>query len=190
MNGRKSANALIVAVVHYSSCATHRLSKPPGTHIDFVHGIVECLLPRTCSREWSPELARLSNESGQLEVYVRPFPNVDDGKWQISTAGGVAPVWGPNGQELFYSRNPGDTTTMMAVAVATEPSFTQGTPAFLFEGPYLSFIPGRRLPFDISPDGERFLMIKTGGGTSDGTRPQINVVLNWYEELLERVPTP
>lgn len=68
----------------------------------------------------------MSTESGQPEVYVRPFPNVDDEKWQISTVGGGAPVWGPSGQDLFYQqRNPGD-TTMTAVATAAEPGFTPG----------------------------------------------------------------
>ena len=137
-------------------------------------------------------LAYMSTESGQPEVYVRPFPNVDDGKWQISTAGGFFPMWGPNGDELFYQVGGalfgGTLPTMMVVAVATEPTFTQGTAALLFAGPYRSAATGRARTFDISPDGERFLMIKTGGATSEDSRPQINVVLNWHQELLERVP--
>ena len=73
-----------------------------------------------------------SNESGRSEVYVRPFPNVEEGKWQISRDGGTEPVWAPRGQELFY-RNGG---AMMVVGIKTEPTFTAGSPVVLFTGRY------------------------------------------------------
>ena len=77
----------------------------------------------------SPEgrwIAYQSNESGQFEVYVRPFPNVDDGRWQISRDGGISPVWAPSGRELFFRGNL-SAFDMMAVAVETEPTLSPTT---------------------------------------------------------------
>jgi eukaryotic-like serine/threonine-protein kinase len=127
-------------------------------------------------------LAYISDESGRYEVYVQPYPG-PGGKWQISTEGGMEPIWNRNGRELFY-RN-GD--KMMGVEIDTQPNFTAGKPRMLFEGPYeLPPIPIAN--YDVSPDGQRFLMLKPS--ESVGTAPtQINVVLNWFEELKRRVPT-
>ena len=125
-------------------------------------------------------IAYSSNESGQNEIYVRPFPNVDDGKWQISRDGGTEPVWAPRGQELFYRNG----QAMMVVGIKTEPTFTYGSPEVLFTGNYLTGPENQQ--YDIAPDGQQFLMIKQEQtGVS-----QINVVLNWFEELKERVPVP
>ena len=124
-------------------------------------------------------LTYVSNESGRREVYVQAYPG-PGGKWQISTEGGNGAVWAKNGKELFY-RN-GD--KMMAVEITTQPTFRAGAPTLLFEGQYVQSGPGRA-NYDITPDGQRFLMIKLGkpGAT------QINVVLNWFEELKRLVPT-
>jgi serine/threonine protein kinase/Tol biopolymer transport system component len=133
--------------------------------------------------QFSPDgrwLAYTSNESGRYEVYVQPYPG-PGGKWQISTEGGMEPVWNPNGRELFYRS--GD--KMMAVEITTQPGFVAGKPRMLFEGQYDSNIP--RANYDVSPDGQRFLMIKTNKQESAPT--QINVVLNWFEELKQKVPT-
>jgi serine/threonine-protein kinase len=128
-------------------------------------------------------MAYFSNESRRFEIYVRPFPNVDDGRWQISTGGGTSPVWSPDGRHLFF-RN-GD--AMMTVPVNTDGVFTAGTPELLFRGTYVSDEGGAGRVHDISPDGKRFLMIKEGGERTE-TRPHIIVVLNWFEELRQRVP--
>jgi eukaryotic-like serine/threonine-protein kinase len=126
-------------------------------------------------------LAYISNESGRYEVYVQPYPG-PGGKWQISTEGGTEPVWNPNGRELFYRS--GD--KMMAVDIATQPSFTAGKPRMLFEGQYEpTWATGPN--YDVSPDGQRFLMVKASEQEQAVT--QINVVLNWFEELKRRVPT-
>ena len=120
-----------------------------------------------------------SNVSGQYEVYVRPFPDVESGQWLISTGGGEEPAWSPGGSELFYRAG----NSMMASAVQTDSSFTRGTPRMLFEGPYRNR-DGRT--YDVAPDG-RFLMVN--GLTDTDARPlEIQVVLNWHEELKERVP--
>ena len=125
-----------------------------------------------------------SDESGTPEVYVRPFPDAAAGRWQVSTAGGSKPVWAPDGRELFYLQG----TQLMAVPVVTNAGFTPGTPERLFDAPYYFGLGGRN--YDVAPDG-RFLMIQDvaqsdGGGAS----PAITVVLNWFEELKERVPVP
>ena len=91
-------------------------------------------------------------------------------------------MWNPSGRELFY-RSGGK---MMAVDIAMRPSFSAGKPRMLFEGPYLSIqttIPS----YDVSPDGQRFLMLKPTQQTQATT--QINIVQNWFEELKRRVPT-
>ena len=126
-------------------------------------------------------LAYISDESGRLEVYVQPYPG-PGGKWQISTEGGTEPVWNPNGRELFYRS--GD--KMMAVDIATQPSFTAGKPRMLFEGPYEPTW-ATNPNYDVSADGQRFLMVKASEQEQAST--QINVVQNWFEELKRRVPT-
>ena len=126
-------------------------------------------------------LAYASNESGRYEIYVQPYPG-PGGKWQISTEGGTEPAWNPNGRELFYRS--GD--MMMAVDVKTKPSFTLGKPRVLFKGQY-SPTPATLPNYDVSPDGQRFLMLKAS--EQEAAAPtQINVVLNWFEELKRRVP--
>ncbi len=130
-------------------------------------------------------MAYASDESGQTQVYVRPFPDVNKGRWQVSASGGASPLWSPNGRELFY-RN-GD--AVMAVPVRTEPVFTHEAAKILFRGTYYSAWPSD--DWDIHPDGKRFLMIKGPEASPSGAtapRPKINIVLNWFEELKQRVP--
>lgn len=139
--------------------------------------------------EISPDgrwLAYESNESRQLEIYVRPFPDINGGRWQISVGGGSRPVWARNGRELFYYVVPGK---VMAVPIQSGSSFTAGNPQVLFEGPYLSPQDGRT--YDVSPDGRRFLMIKDArpAASPESPPPQLVVVLNWIEELKRLVPT-
>jgi serine/threonine-protein kinase len=118
-------------------------------------------------------IAYQSNESGRLDVYVRPFPNVNDGKWTISTAGGQRPAWSPDGTELFYAADSG----IMRVPVGMRGSrFVAGPPEQLFNGPYdLSYT-----SYAVSKDGTHFIMVEV----DPNARPtQLNVVLNWAEEL-------
>jgi hypothetical protein len=95
----------------------------------------------------------------------------------------MEPVWNPNGRELFYRS--GD--KILAVDIATQPSFNAGKPRTLFEGRY-ERTPATGPNYDISPDGQRFLMLKPS--EQEVAAPtQINVVLNWFEELKRHVPT-
>jgi serine/threonine-protein kinase len=126
-------------------------------------------------------IAYVSPESGRNEIYVRPFPG-PGGKWQISTDGGTEPVWNPKGRELFYRSG----KKMMAAEYESQPTFSPGKPKELFEGPYLP-TPRSFPDYDVAPDGQRFLMVKP----ADAEQPasQINVVVNWVEELKQKVPT-
>jgi serine/threonine-protein kinase len=155
-------------------------------------GGVEPLIATTFDEhtgEISPDgrwLAYVSNESGRDEIYVRPFPQVDANKWRVSAAGGYAPRWSADGSELFYRQ--GD--LMMAVPIPEEPSLTLGRPSPVFEGVYLSS-PGGGWDqpgwhYDVTADGQRFLMLQAA---EDQGKRQINVVLNWFEELNRLVPT-
>ncbi len=114
--------------------------------------------------ELSPDgrwIAYQSNASGRAEIYVQPFPNLDEGRWPISTGGGTQPLWAPDGRELLY-RAPGG--AVMAVPVQTQPTFTAGDGEVVFEGSYLvtaPVVPTRT--YDMAPDGQRFLMVKEEG---------------------------
>jgi serine/threonine protein kinase len=133
--------------------------------------------------QFSPDgrwLAYMSDASTRFEIYVQPYPG-SGGKRQISTNGGTEPVWNRNGRELFYRSG----NKMMAVDITTEPGFTAGKPHMLFEGPYQQAV---TLPnYDVSPDGQHFLMLKSTE-QAQAVPTQINVVLNWFEELKQKVP--
>ncbi len=133
-------------------------------------------------------LAYESNESGQYEIYVRPFPNVTAAKWPVSTSGGTRPLWARNGQELFYE----STGTLMRVPLTTGSTFAAGNPTKLFDAPYFfgPNVVGRGRTYDVSPDGLRFLMIKEDSVVDEPT-PSARLVLvqHWFEELKRRVPT-
>jgi serine/threonine-protein kinase len=136
--------------------------------------------------EISPDgrwMAYTSDESGQNEIYVRPFPEVNKGRWQVSTSGGGWPLWSPDGRELFYL----SLDSAMAVSVETGPTLSFGTPKTLFRLAYFLSELGGAL-WDISPDGKRFLMMKEAGSGAGGGPRKINIVLNWFEELKQRVP--
>ncbi|HXQ25319.1 MAG TPA: protein kinase [Candidatus Acidoferrales bacterium] len=136
--------------------------------------------------QFSPDgrwIAYASDESGRREIYVQPYPG-PGGKWQISTDGGTEPLWNHNGRELFYRNG----NRMMAVDIGTQSGFAVGKPRMLFEGPYLKNGVGYARPnYDVSPDGQRFLMIKPIE-QEQAAPTQINVVLNWTEELKRLVP--
>ena len=127
-------------------------------------------------------IAYASTESGENHVYVRPFPNVNDGQWQVSRESGAFPVWSPDGRELFYPRV--SDQALMAVQVETDSTFSHGNPELRFDGEEFFGGTGAR-PFDIAPDG-RFLAIRQQ--TSDSSL--VVVVENWLDELQRLVPTP
>jgi hypothetical protein len=125
-------------------------------------------------------LAYTSNESGQYQVYVQPYPSLDR-KWQISAEGGTEPRWSPTGGELFF-RN-GD--RFMAVDVTTRGTFSAGIPHMLFQGRGVA-TPTNTTGYDVSLDGQRFLMSQPV--ESDPPVTRIDLVFNWFDELRRVVP--
>ena len=126
-----------------------------------------------------------------FDVYVEPFP-LTGARQRVSQAeGGVWPLWSPDGRELFFRmRSVGGGVTLKGVDIATEPNFGFSNEQTL---PVEDFIVvTRHRDYDITPDGQRFLMVFPAdqAGSSEPTRPQINIVLNWFGELKERVPVP
>jgi serine/threonine-protein kinase len=125
-------------------------------------------------------MAYQSDETGRVEVFIRPFPNAGDQKVQVSSAGGTGPVWARHGRELFYLR---DDRTMMAVPVLAGPALRLGEPKALFRLPdHLIHLDARYYSaWDVGPDG-RFIMARAVGTGSEAGTPLV-VVENWFEEL-------
>jgi serine/threonine-protein kinase len=159
-------------------------------------------LIQTAFDEQNPEIspdgrwiAYQSNDSGVAfggSIYVRPFPAVDSGRWQVSTGGGSRPMWARSGRELFYAvANPDGTgLSMMSVPVQGGATFVAGAPQRLFEGRFVATTttPGRT--FDVSADGQRFLMIRdTSDDIAVAAGPSLIFVLNWFDELRRLAPT-
>jgi serine/threonine protein kinase/Tol biopolymer transport system component len=119
-------------------------------------------------------IAYASNKSGRNEIYMRPFPGPGE-EWTISTEGGAEPVWARNTGELFYRQ--GD--AMMSVEVNTSPTLVVGKPHRVFEGRYATS-GALYANYDVTPDGKRLLMVK---GSVQEAPAQINLVLNWLEEV-------
>jgi len=125
-------------------------------------------------------IAFVSDRSGQDEVYVKPYPG-EGGFIPISIGGGEQPVWARNGKELFYRSG----QKMMVVSVENEPTFRAEPPRILFEGVYRNALFSYGSNYDISPDGQNFVMVRASGEEQD----EITVILNWFEELKRLVPT-
>lgn len=118
-------------------------------------------------------LAYVSDESGRPEVFVRAFPG-SAGPWQISLDGGNEPVWARSGKELFYRQR----DTIMAVDIATAPAFAPSKPSRLFQIPDEPFDHYWLPNYDVAPDGQQFLTVKSRDAATDATR--IHVVLDWF----------
>ncbi len=130
-------------------------------------------------------IAYESDETGKNEVYIRPFPNVDDGKWQVSSNGGQAPLWAHGGKELFYVDG---NRSMVAVPVTGGASITLGSAKTLFPLPgNILLAPDEHYtPFDVSPDDRRFIMVREVGGKS---RDDVAVLLveNWFADVKSKL---
>jgi serine/threonine-protein kinase len=124
-------------------------------------------------------LAYVSEESGRPEVYVRPFPNTREGKWQVSTEGGLHPVWAHSGNEVFYRNDAGD---MVAVAVRTTPTFALGGQEVLFDGLTYGQLSPYHASYAVGESDRRFLMVKDLGGAEE----ESVLVLGWHRELVAK----
>ena len=129
--------------------------------------------------------AYATDETGRYEVWVAEFPGPGVRR-QVSNNGGSTPVGSLDGSELFYS---GDgRQQLMVVDIATEPELNIRAPRLLFAlGDRINFLAGNASRYGVTADGQRFVMVEPMQGAIRGD--QINVVLNWFEELKQRVPT-
>jgi eukaryotic-like serine/threonine-protein kinase len=175
------------SVDQIGSADIYRLSlvgEPPATPL--IHSAAFEVEPAV-----SPDghwLAYTVRDGVNEDVYVQPFPQVDGGRWRISTNGGNSPLWSPDGRHVhFISRG-----RAMSVPIETAPTFRPGTPTVMFDLP--SFFQssartriGRQ--WDVARDGERFLILNPGDASGGDSQTRIVVVLNWHEELKRLVPT-
>jgi hypothetical protein len=124
-------------------------------------------MDRSLNGQW---MAYASNALGQTRVYVRPFPDVNSGQWSVSTNIGMSPLWSRDGKEQFYWTD----TALMVVPVENNPTFIAGTPKVQFQRTPVftvsSSIPG--IPWDLHPDGKRFLMLKPTDVTDVESSPK------------------
>jgi Tol biopolymer transport system component len=138
--------------------------------------------------EVSPDgrwIAYESNESGTYEIFVRPFPATETGKWQVTTGGATRPMWSRNSRERLYVTGTDGNETLMGMGVPPLPvgsAFTNGKAAVVLS--LASYHAGAIRAFDISADGRRFLLVKNGDNAAP---PSITVVSHWFDELRARV---
>ena len=155
---------------------THRVTPLLETPADERNGVV------SPDGRW---LAYESNSTGAFEIYVRPYPNVGGGVWQVSTAGGRQPLWARNGKELFFL---GADNALLAVAVdAGGATWNAGAPMKILEARYYTGT-GSGRSYDVSLDGQRFLMIKSLVGDSAALSPNVILVQHFDEDLKRLVP--
>ncbi|TFG49638.1 MAG: hypothetical protein E4H38_04725 [Gemmatimonadales bacterium] len=124
-------------------------------------------------------LAYVSNESGRDEVYVRPFPNAADGRWQISTAGGIQPRWAPDGRTLYYLDL---TSRMIAVGVTTGARFAVGESKPLFDASGFTLDPFHQ-SYDLTPDGRSFLFLAPRRLSDAARTPSLVRVDHWFNDI-------
>jgi Tol biopolymer transport system component len=154
----------------------------PGEAKPFVNSVFSERVPA-----FSPDgrwLAYESNESGDYEVYVRPFPG-PGGKWPISTGGGLFPKWSHNGKELFY-RTP-DSKMMVATYTASGNSFRADKPQLWSPGQFTDIGAGF-YNFDLHPDGKRFAVLKAPGTEQAAAVNKVSFMFNFFDELRRKLP--
>jgi hypothetical protein len=142
--------------------------------------------PQPITPVFSPNglwIAYTSMETGQAQVFVQPFPATGD-KYQVSRQGGHHPFWSPDGRELTYDVTAG---VSEVVSIVTSPTFTVGNPQRRPRGGMLFAGTQSMRPIDMAPDGR--ILGRMDGEQQPGSTPQIRIVLNWFEELKQRVPS-
>jgi serine/threonine-protein kinase len=137
--------------------------------------------------QFSPDgrwMAYVSAESGNSDVFVRPFPG-PGGKWQVSTGGGGFPIWSRNGRELFFVGP--DQHIMVTSYTVTSNTFTPRTPRIWSEKRFVN--PVTESPYDVAPDGKRFAVIlPTEDAREEKLVTGVTVVVNFFDELRRRWP--
>jgi len=127
-------------------------------------------------------IAYTSDESGRQEVYVRPFPDVGRGRWQVSTDGGKMPRWTKHGRELIFRRGPDLAGEFWVSAIQPGASFGAGRPT------QIAGLANASNDYDIAADGRLLATMPARGSDVEASRLRIVVVQNWFDELKARVP--
>lgn len=127
-----------------------------------------------------------STETGRDEIYVRPYPNAQAGKWQVSTSGGINPKWARSGRELFFVNGAGE---MVSAQIQTTGSaFEASNWKTLFNVRERGLdATANYASWDVDVDDQHFLMIQFGGNDPEGQRNEFVLVQNWIEELKARI---
>jgi serine/threonine-protein kinase len=128
-------------------------------------------------------LAYESDQSGRYEIYVRPYPDLTAGRWQISKDGGRNPVWSPDAGTLYYEAGLGESRQIFAVSVSSDDEFSAGIPEYLFEF-RSAFLMGIVRNHDLHPDGSRFLVATPDERQSE----RLIYVENWLDEVERLAP--
>jgi WD40 repeat protein len=155
----------------------------------FLKPILDPPVTARTSAAFSPDgkwLAYASLESGEIEIYVRPFPG-PGAKWRVSNTGGTHPVWSRNGRDLLYLDR--YTKRLMVVSYkAVGDSFLPGEPAVWSEKPVVDL--GELYSYDVAPDGKRVAVVLYPDGTAQ-QKPatSLTFLLNFFDELKRRVPS-
>ncbi len=135
--------------------------------------------------QFSPDgrwVAYYSNRLGPHQIFLQSFPDPGE-ELPFTTEGGRDPIWTRGGREIVYWFG-----GMMAVDIVTAPTPSWSAPTLLFDGPYIAGSgEGSLKNYDVTADGERFLMVRRPGQSE---APSVHVIVNWLEELKERVPVP
>jgi Tol biopolymer transport system component len=129
--------------------------------------------------QFSPDgrfIAYGSDQSGAWEIYVQPFPNASEGKWMVSSGGGVEPRWSRDGKELFYFAG----QRLMSVAITLRPTFSSGPRKALFDAPVQTGYTNDSHRWQVAPDGKRFLLLTNAGKDQ---APPLDIVVNWMALL-------
>ncbi len=167
---------------------------PDDDILGFRPGVDSAAIPLVASPEFSEQspalspngrwLAYTSDRTGQREVYVRPFPNVDSTRVTVSRAGGQNPLWAHSGNELFFRDAEGG---FVAAEVEADSVFRVLRSQTLFDTSDYALVEGTDF-HDIGPDDVRFLMLRVAVNSGDvGVESRFILVQNWFEELRERV---
>jgi serine/threonine-protein kinase len=134
-------------------------------------------------------LAYSSDETGRREVFVRPYPNLQAGQFQVSSGGGRAPAWSSDGSELFFIADPAgevaDSRRMMIAAIDRGPPFRVLRPETLFEIDDNYYLANNSTSYRVADDDQRFLMARFLG---EGARIELVFVQNFFQVLRERAP--
>ena len=126
-------------------------------------------------------IAYMSDESGSMEVYIRPFPG-PGGKWQVSAGGRYGPVCTKSGRELLYLSGPSAKTRIMAVEIsATGDTLQHSVPRLLFETSVSRL--SNTTQFDVSPDGTRLAILKEDENAPPPSKTHVTLIFNFFTEV-------